>query len=179
MSENRTAIYGLPYGYDYPSENPDGGTVKRIDALFERLKDFKIPCTVILTADTKSKNQYPLEKQMGDYIKTRWFPVKEVLLPFCKKRSWGTLEETERAIQMIAQQESLFSHEKVLIYVSSNPGHLFGRVRLCWWLLKTPKHWEVQFVKANHSFSRKEWMQEIFMKIPVYLFKLLKKRLHT
>lgn len=133
----------------------------------------------ILTAGfTKESPASPTQKvweslsgQMERYLLSQGVQPKKI---FAQERSWGTHEETVEAIKLITKMAEPPQHLRfnphIDIYVSTNLGHI-PRVWLCWYFLK-PKKWKVHFVRANHSFTPKEYFQET-AKFFGYLYKFL------
>jgi len=92
--------------------------------------------------------------EMAEYISKK---SSHVLCPTPHPLGWGTISEIEHSIRLIRKQVST-SDPFVRVHISTNPGHMF-RVWLYWKVL-APKEWEVIFVPADHSFTKKEWIQE-------------------
>jgi len=157
------------------------GTKTRCDALIQKLKTIEIEPNesfeFLLTAgykkdekeEPKDKPELRIANQMAIYIRK----INIKLRVFTSHiRAWGTFEETREAINEIKEMIGP-DYGRVEIYISTNLGHL-SRVWLCWFFLK-PHGWKVHFVRANHSFTPKEWVQEA-IKFFVYFYHFLLKK---
>ena len=177
-------IFLVPYAYD---RMPDGkprkgvalkrlGSRARIDALLVSLiKIFKVgemrTYWFVLTAgyskesvnSPTSKVHRSIAEEMGMYIISQ---NGDGLAIIPNELAWGTYQETARAISTIRTKALVGNH----VFVSTNLGHM-PRVWLCWLFLK-PSSWEVHFVLADHSFTKKEWLQET-VKFFIYLYRFL------
>lgn len=164
----------FPYAYDRIQDGSGKGSMARCDALLKLLKTIRPDDHVfVLTAGfTKVSPNKPapgvpvsLAEQMHRYLRSKDSEALTDRYPV----AWGTLDETKEAIYIIEQNARAKSADKVVVWVSTNLGHM-PRVRLCWLLLK-PETWDVKFVTAKHSFIPKEWVQETIKFFQyVYLF---------
>jgi len=181
-------VFLVPYAYDYVSPGKSGGTTERCaQALHFATETFSsdVDCIryAILTAGyTKESPREPtkdhphsLALQQSNFLNQLGYESAHTIDP----SGWGTFDETFHSIRLIngALRMYSMSDSEVHVVVSSNPFHLFGRVALCWWVMK-PHGWKIHFVKAYHRFTWKERFQEIFLKIPVYIWKLFVKKEH-
>jgi hypothetical protein len=154
----------IPYAYDYIQNEKGAGTRARCDVLID-IAEMRpsIESWFVLTAGfTKMSPAAPTEEQkeslaeqMKKYILSQ-LPDAQVE---AEPRGFGTIAETHGAIKII-ERIALREHiARPVVWVSSNPGHLY-RVWLCWKFLAPPL-WEVNYVGANHSFgSTKEICRE-------------------
>lgn len=149
----------IPLGYDWIEEGVSGtGTKARCDVMLEyREKNFIPPsrCHFILTADRPHGSTHkPMAEEMAEYISSK---SKGVFCPTPQPQGWGTVSEIRNSISLIETIDK--EDSPIRVHISTNPGHML-RVKMYWWVLAPPKDWEVVFIKANHSFSKKEWLQE-------------------
>lgn len=155
---NNCFYFFVPLGYNWVTADKPSGTEARCDALIEYWKKYSISekfCQFILTADRPEGSTHtPMAVEMAEYISTR---TNHVLCPIPHPQGWGTISEIERSVKLIREQTRT-AGPFVRVHISTNPGHML-RVWLYWKVL-APKEWEVIFVPAQHSFSKKEWFQE-------------------
>lgn len=178
MQKNRF-VFMVPYAYGHITrDGSDGGAKRCAEALnfaCEELYPTATRLFAVLTAGYNKQNpsepRYPGECSLASEQSAFLERLGDESVHLVDPCSWGTLDETIHAIRLITDHVRLMRsspEDEVHVVVASNPFHLYGRVALCWHLLR-PIGWEIHFVKANHRFSLKEILQEIFLKIPYYL----------
>lgn len=183
----RKLVFSVPYAYDYVTPGKSGGTTERcaqaLHFASEVLSEGNTRRYVVLTAGyTKASPTVPniahprsLAVEQSMFLNS----LGDESVHLVEPSGWGTFDETFHAIRIIKETLRMYqtSDTEVHIVVASNPFHLFSRVALCWWAMKPPE-WKIHFVKAHHRYTWKERFQEIFLKIPVYMWKLFVKKEH-
>lgn len=188
MTKKRRFVFFVPYAYDYVLPRTSGGTTERCAqalhfASEELSSDVESIRYAILTAgyskesprDATENHPVSLAAQQSNYLNSLGDTSRHLIDP-C---GWGTFDETFHSIRIIKRILRMYSKEdsEIHVVVSSNPFHLFGRVALCWRFMK-PDDWKIHFVEAHHRYTWKERFQEIFLKIPNYVWRLFVKKEH-
>lgn len=170
-------VFLVPYAYD---RMPDGkpcegvpanrlGTKARIDALKQHGWLWVLTAGYTKESPEKPSGKYrvSLASQMCSYILYST-QGSDCIIQEC---AWGTQSETRAVISVITKWRQSWSiRDSVEVFVSTNIGHM-PRVWLCWLFLK-PKGWKVHFIRAHHSFTPKECLQET-AKFFSYLYRFL------
>ncbi len=187
MSKRRF-VFSVPYAYDYVLPRVSGGTTERCAqalhfASEELSSDVDSIRYTILTAGYSKKSpqeateDHPvsLAAQQSNYLNSLGDTSRHLIDP----SGWGTFAETFHSIRVIKRILQMYSMEdsEVHVVVSSNPFHLYGRVALCWKVMK-PEGGKIQFVEAHNRFTWKDRVQEVFLKIPNYAWRLFVKKEH-
>ena len=185
----RRFVFFVPYAYDYVLPRKSGGTTERCAQALHYATEVLSSDDVdtiryaILTAgytkespkETTQEHSVSLAAQQSNYLNSLGDTSRHLIDP----SGWGTFDETFHSIRIIKRMLKMYdaSDSEIHVVVSSNPFHLFGRVALCWRLMK-PDGWKIHFVKAYHRYTWKERFQEIFLKIPGYAWRLFVKKEH-
>lgn len=181
---NNRFVFMVPYAYDHITGNVPSGSAKRcaeaLNFACEKLNPASGKLFAVLTAGYSKQNptepshlgDHSLSSEQSAYLKGLGDESVHIVDP----SGWGTLDETLHAIRLIEDHVRLirtFPEDEVHVVVSSNPFHLYGRIALCWHLLR-PYGWKVHFAEAHHHFTWKERFQETFLKIPFYMWIVMK-----
>lgn len=185
--------YFVPLAYDRidPEKDSGKGTIARclaLTTLARDLCDLRIAtereCVFIssagYTADSPAQPTpdvpRSLAEQIESYLDSRGFS-QVIAWP----RAWGTYKEIRTALRLIQIEHARRALQgQPKIYISTNSGHM-PRVRVCCYFLQKEmaatymRQARFHFVVANHSFNKKERLQETG-KFFLYLYRFLFRR---
>ncbi|MFA7216626.1 MAG: hypothetical protein WC095_01435 [Candidatus Paceibacterota bacterium] len=174
-------LYFVPLAYDRIQNGGGHGSKSRCDVLIKKAKELisiygKYHILFLSFAGYSKKSlgdkqsKKTLSYQLMNYTKREIEWVETYSNPL----AWGTYEEVRYALQYVKQEIKNSSCSNAKIYFSTNLGHS-PRVRMCIWFLS--RHlkidgYKIEVVIAGHSFTKKEYAQEI-VKFFVYLYKFM------